>query len=564
MRTRSVLLAILFLGPLSLPAAGGSASTPDPAIDHALSQIRPEAIRAHIEFLADDLLEGRAPGTRGYELAARYVASQFEMLGLTGAGDNGTYFQAVPFRTATLQPKESSLTLVRGGQAQLLTYGQDYVMTPDFLRPEVSAQTPLVFAGFGVTAPELHYDDYARVDARGKVIVVLRGAPSTFHPDQRAHYSSRRGKQRNAIAHGAVGMLSLMTPESERRIPWQRVVRRSKMASLRWLDKQGAPSDSWAELRGLALLSRSGAEAVFMGAPTPLEEVFAAAKDGHPPAFDLSVKIRMRTVSQHGQIASANVAAILPGSDPHLRAEYVVYTAHLDHIGVTEPVEGDAINNGAYDNASGVATLLEIARAFTRLRQPPRRSLLFLAVTAEERGLLGSDYFARHPTVPRAGLVANVNLDMFLMLYPVQDIVAFGAEHSTLGAVVQKAAARVGLEVTPDPMPEQSLFIRSDQYSFVRQGVPAVFMMAGFKSADPSLDGAALVEDWLKTRYHSPTDDLSQEMDFASGVKFTQTNFLIGYWVANQMERPIWNHGDFFGERFGRHAAAARPASSTR
>jgi Zn-dependent M28 family amino/carboxypeptidase len=277
-----------------------------------------------------------------------------------------------------------------------------------------------------------------------------------------------------------------------------------------------------------------------------------AAEDGHPEAFDLPVKLAVKTASRQRKVESPNVIGLLPGSDPQLRDEYVVLTAHLDHVGIGEPVNGDRINNGAYDNASGIAIMLEIARAFAGLPRAPRRSLLFLAVTGEEKGLLGSDFFLDHATVPAEAIVANVNLDMVLMLHPLIDVVAFGAEHSSLSRVVERATSRLGVKLSPDPIPEEVLFIRSDQYPFVRRGIPAIFVVSGLETPDPSVDGKKLLQEWMRTTYHSPGDDMGQEIDFDAGAKFARVNFLASYLVASDDARPTWNPDDFFGELVGR------------
>jgi len=557
MRTRIGLAAVTALAFLALGATAGSPAVTDDEATRVLAGIRPQALRAHIGFLADDLLEGRETGTRGYQLAANYVAAQFEALGLLPAGSDGSYFQPVPLRRFEAVGPESSFIVVRDGQESALTYGKDFVMSGDPLRTETRVAAPVAFAGYGVSAPEAGYDDYAGLDVRGKIIVLMRGAPASLPHDQRAYYSSNEVKRATAAAHGAVGMLGFLTPDAEKRVGWEKIVALMGAGGMRWLDPAGRPHDVWPEIRGTALLSPAAAEALFEGASASLATVLADIRAGKPHALELPVTAKLRVVSRHGQLESPNVVAMLPGSDPDLRQEYVVYSAHLDHLGVGPPVEGDAIYNGATDNASGTAVLLEIAQAFARLRQRPRRSVLFLAVTAEEKGLLGSDYFVHSPTVPFAGLVANVNLDGALMLHPLHDVVAFGAEHSSLAAAVEQAAHQLGLELSPDPMPEQALFIRSDQYSFVQRGVPAVFMVEGFKTGDPNRQGRALLMEWMQMRYHTPQDDLSQSLDFEAGAQFARVNFLIGYQVANQTPRPQWNAGDFFGEKFGLAAAGA-------
>lgn len=560
MRARLALVFVVPFGLLALWAVSPSSSPSlnDPAVQQALGQIRPEAIEAHIRFLADDLLEGRGTGTRGHELAARYLAAQFEALGLEPAGADGTYFQPVPLRKTELVEEQASLTLVRGGQELKLAYGEHYVMRGDPLRLESSVAAPVVFVDFGVTAPELGYDDYAGVDVRRRIVALVSGAPASFPHDQRAYYSSGTVKVKNAVAHGARGLLILRTPKQEKQFSWAHVRRHLKAGAMRWLDEAGRPNDVFPEMQVAALLSQTGAEALFAGAPTSLEEIFATARESKPQAFELPVQARLRRVSRHTPLESPNVAAVLRGSDPKLRDQYVVYTAHVDHMGIGEPVNGDAIYNGALDNASGTAVLLEVARAFAELPQPPRRSVLFLGVTAEEMGLLGSDYFVHHSTVPRESLVANVNLDGALMLHPLRDVIAFGAEHSNLAEAVEQAADRLGLKLSPDPMPDEVLFVRSDQYSFVRKGVPGVFMVEGWNTGDPETDGGALLRQWIQTRYHTPQDDFSQGMDFGAGAKFARVNFLIGYLVANQDSPPAWNPGDFFGEKFAPQAPASR------
>jgi hypothetical protein len=522
-------------------------------VEPALSAIRPEGIRAHMRFLADDLLEGRRTGTRGYDVAARYVAARFEELGLEPAGAGG-YLQPVPLLEMATSDAECSLTLLRGEQKTELEYGPDFLVRGVAEASSVSA--PVVVAGFGATAPELGYDDYAGIDARGKIVVVMLGAPATFPHDQRAYYSDGLVMAANATAHGAVGILVIFTPELEKRLPWEMLRQHSRWPSLAWTDEQGKPASYVPNIAGL---SRKAAEKLFEGAPHRLDEVFKIGETGKPLSFDLPLHASLHTASRTRRLESPNVAAVLRGSDPRLKDEYVVLSAHLDHLGMEEG-EGDTIYNGAYDNASGVAILLEVAKAFANL-PAPRRSVLFLAVTGEEEGLNGSGYFARHPTVPVERIVANTNLDMFLMLYPLRDVIAFGAEHSSLGGVVEEEARGLGLEVSPDPFPEQVLFIRSDHYSFVKQGVPAIFLTGGFRTADPAVDGAALWGRWMQETYHKPGDDLSPPIDFGAGVQFAKLNFLISYRVAQDEKPPGWKPGDFFGEKFGRPAVlpSARP-----
>lgn len=545
-RTR-VSAAVCALALAAAPAR--PADPPGGEVERALAQIRPEAIRAHMRFLADDLLEGRATGSRGYELAAKYVAARFEALGLAPAGAGGGYFQPVPLRRSTTVPSQCSLALLRDGQRIELKYGEDYLLTGMTLTAsDMEVTAPLVFAGFGVRAPELAHDDYANLDVRGKIVVMLSGAPATFPKDQRAYYSSTQVKTAAAFSQGASAVLGILTPSDAPRLPWDSMKRVLGAPGYQWLNEDGVPGRAWPQARGFGLLNHQAAASLFAAAPHSLDQVLEAAEAGRTPTFALPVQASLRTVSEHERAESPNVAALLRGSDPLLRDEVVVLTAHLDHIGIGDPVGGDAIYNGAYDNASGVASLLEMANAFASLPEPPRRSVLFLAVTGEEHGLQGSDYFVVHPTVPREKIIANVNVDMFLMQQPLRDVIAYGGEHSSLGQTTGRAARRLGLAVAEDPFPQEVVFIRSDQFSFIRQGIPAVFLGSGIGSDDPA-GGAAAAQQWLKTTYHQPSDDMSQTFDFEAGVKFVQLNFLVGYLVAQEDEAPRWNPGNFFGEQ---------------
>ena len=500
-------------------------------------------------FLADDLLEGRGTGSRGYAIAARYVATQLQGIGLEPAGLRGRFEQPVPLRRIELIPEECSLTVIQGGSETDLKISVDYIMggRPEATSTEVEAD--VVFVGFGVTADG--YDDYAGTDVRGKIVAMFRGAPAKFPSSKRAHYSSRTLKARNAAARGAIGTLGLTTSADVARFPWAVVARLVRRPGYRWLDGD-TPNDATPEIELAVALSVEHSAALFDGAKQSWDAARAALEASQPQAFPLPVRLRARTRWKHEGVVSPNVAGLLRSSDPKLRDEYVVYTAHLDHEGRGEPKDGDDIYNGAVDNAAGIAKMIEIARAFVALPEPPRRSIVFVAVAAEESGLLGSDYFAQHPTVPAEGIVANVNLDGGIILFDPSDVVVHGAPHSTMGEVARASAERLGLTISPDPVPAQSFFIRSDQYSFVKQGVPAVFVFQGLQSADPAVDGAAVLRGYQANHYHKPSDDLSQQISFSGAAVGARLNFLIGYSVAQADERPRWLPGDFFGKAFGK------------
>jgi hypothetical protein len=543
----AVSLVLLFARTYSVHA------NPD-AADEAMNAIRPEAIRAEMRFLSDDALEGRGTGSRGYDIAAKFMASQFESLGLQPAGDNGSYFQSVPLRSAKPDETKSTLVLSRSGKDETLTFRKDYISRGNPVLPETSVEAPVVFVGNGVTASEQNYDDYQGIDAKGKIVAFMFGAPN-FESSLKAHYSSGEVKAHNAAAHGAVGVIILDDPVLERLYSFKEQVRDLSFPELRWLDKQQQPNDYFPELKGNAFLSLEATKKFFEGSPHSAEEVFAAMKAGKPLSFVMPITAKIRNVTGLQDVGSRNVVAKLEGSDPTLKNEYVVYSSHLDHLGVGEPVKGDSIYNGALDNASGSAILLEVARAFSGMKTRPGRSILFLSVTGEEAGLLGSDYFAHYPTVNKSSVVANVNMDEDLMLWPLRDIVAFGAEHSSLDAVVRKAAARMHLNESPDPNPEEVIFIRSDQYSFVKQGVPAIFPVPGFKSDDPKIKPTEIFKNWEQTRYHQPQDDMDQPgLDFDAAAKYARFVFLCGLLITEDSQRPTWNKGDFFGEHYAHQA----------
>jgi hypothetical protein len=534
------------------PPAGSGASATPPALRRAIAGLRGGALRAHMGFLADDRLEGRATGTRGYEIAAAYVASQFEAAGLEPGGVHGTWFQPVPFRRLQGDPAAGAIALLHGPREQRLTRDTDYLMGNDASHERATITAPLAFAGYGISAPELGYDDYAHVDVRGKVAVLLSGGPPNFPSEPRAYYSSGYIKTRKAVEKGAIGILTVRTPVDEARGPWNRVVNQSRLPGMRWLDAAGVPNESHPQLEVTATMSRAGAEALFADSPVPLARVFAAADSGRAQGFDLPTRVRAWSRTRHGRAESPNVLGLLRGTDPRLKDEVVVFSAHLDHLGIGVPMNGDSIHNGAYDNATGCGALIELARAFAALPERPRRSILFLAVTGEEKGLQGSDYFAHFPTVPRERLVADINMDMFLMLEPMHEVIVFGGEHSTLGPVAARAARAVGLTPVPDPAPEEVIFVRSDQFPFVRQGVPAVYpVLSGARKVAPG-DSLSPMQRWRRTIYHSPQDDMSQVMDMESGARFMRMQFLLGLEVANTTARPAWNRGDFFGEMFAK------------
>ena len=511
-------------------------------------------IKGHMNFLAHDLLEGRDTGSRGHEIASLYIQTEFQRYGLKGAGDNGSFMQRVKFRRGLLVQESPKLVLSdSSGKTTELDYMKHFLSGPDLSTTTTQVSAPLVFVGYGIVAPELDHNDYANLDVKGKIVVTLSGKPKSFPSEVGSHVASRTQKNNYAADRGAVGFITLQTPAAEERRPFERYLNYVRSARMGWIGDDGVPGNMREELKGAALLNIEAGEQLFTDAPVALADVFAQLeKDEIPKGFDLAYSMDLSYETTHENISSPNVVGLLEGSDPKLKNEYVVYTAHSDHLGISKSVEEDKINNGAMDNATGTSVLMETARMFSQMPVAPKRSILFVAVTGEEKGLLGADYFARNPTRPIENLVANVNLDMPILTYEFADVIAFGASHSSMGEKVKAAVANADIKLTDDPWPELNLFTRSDHYAFVRQGVPAVFLVTGIESKTPGIDGSKVLNTFLSEHYHRPSDDMKQNFIWDASRTFTQVNFEIGLTLANDKERPTWNEDSFFGQTFGR------------
>ena len=511
-----------------------------------------QRIKSHLFFLADDLLEGRDTGSRGHDIAALYIATEFAKYGLTPAGTDG-FIQDVSFRKANLVQESPQFTLTKNGNTVDFAYPKQYLAGPSLLNVDAKLSGEMVFVGYGIVADELSHNDYEGVDVDGKIIVALAGKPSDFPSEEGAHFASGYQKQKYAVDNGAIGMITITTPKNEKVRPYQSRLSYIHTPRMAWLNDDNEPANSFPQLKGGAYMSEGAARTLFEGAERSLDDVYADLEaDKVPKGFALQGTVDISKKSVHDTITSPNVVGMLEGSDPKLKDEYVVFSAHSDHIGFAKTVKKDNINNGAMDNASGTSVMLETARLFSEMNEKPKRSILFVSVTGEEKGLLGADYFARNPTVPVTSMVANVNLDMPILTYEFADVIAFGANHSDLQQSVEKAAANADIELSPDPWPEQALFTRSDHYAFVKQGVPAVFMVPGLKSKDPSVDGSKVFGQFLSTHYHKPSDDINQPFNWKAAETFTKVNAQIGWTLANQEDKPQWNEGDFFGETFGK------------
>ena len=492
----------------------------------------------YVKVLADDNMEGRETGSAGLRRAAAYIVEQLKNDGLEPAGSNG-YYQPVKLISRQIDESGSSLSLVRNGATETLTLGEDAMFSTRVdLAPEVDA--PLVFVGYGLTVPEKKYNDFAGLDLKGKVAVIISGSPSDMPAALASHYQSTAERAQALRAAGGVGLISIPNPASMD-IPWSRMTLARTRPSMSLADPGMNES---AGIQLAVVFNPAAAEKLFQGSGHTFDEIAALAKDRKPiSGFPLTAGIKAHAKVIVKDVDSDNVVAKLRGTDPALKNEYVVLSAHMDHLGIGEPINGDRIYNGAMDNGSGSALVLDIANSLHRSQTKLKRSVLFLFVTGEEKGLLGSKYFATTPTVPKDSIVADINTDMFLPIFPLQVLTVYGLDESTLGDMARMVGEAQGLQVQADPQPLRNAFIRSDQYSFIRQGIPSVAMKVGFAPDSPE---AATEKKWLTERYHAPSDDLNQPVDFAAAGKFEDIVQALAIKVANDPQRPQWNSDSFF------------------
>ncbi|QIG81416.1 M28 family peptidase [Stakelama tenebrarum] len=508
-----------------------------------------ERVKADVTFLASDELEGRNAGDRGYDVAAKFVATRFESMGLEPGGPDGSWYQMVPFAEVGL---EGTPTMMVDGAP--LQQGKDMLIGAGSSL-EGGEQTIVgnaVFVGHGMVSEEHGIDDYAGVDATGKFVVYFVGPPSDLAPEQMAALRSIN-RVKVAADHGAIGVLMVLRPQDVR-IPWEQLGHYVTGAQLQLLNADGTSREEAAPggIQISAYIRPETLAPLLEGTDMTVEGALEAADTVETTAFELPHQVTLTRNVSVRRFESPNVIGLLPGSDPELKDEYVLLTAHLDHNGIDREKEGDQIYNGAMDNAGGTATMLEAARAFTSTGTSPRRSIMFVSLTAEEDGLLGSEFLANNWFVEGGTMVADVNLDMPVLLYDFKDVVAFGAEHSTLGPIVAEATAKADVSLSPDPMPEENLFVRSDHYSFVKAGVPSVFLVTGFENG-----GEEAFRHFLATDYHQPSDQIDLPFDWDAAAKFARINFLIAREIANADTAPMWYEGNEYGDRYAPDAAKA-------
>lgn len=506
-------------------------------------------IRADVSFLADDAIEGRRAGQRGYDLAALYMRTRMEAMGLQPGGVGGSWLQPVTLTNTRVADGATVTFTPANGSPVVWTNGVEVAVTAGADAGHEARSAELVFVGYGFSAPELGMDDYAGLDVRGKIVVVLSGLPTGMSGEIGAFLGD--SKKAAASAHGAVGMITVQRSDQAMTGFGRAVAGVARQTRRSWASPDGKPFSEAPGLAVQATLTGPAADALFAGAAKSYADLRAeAAGEGARPAgFPLSGTVAFDVTTTREDTHSANVIGLIPGSDPAVRDEVVMLTAHLDHLGMRETGD-DKVNNGALDNAGGISIMLEAARLLAA--NPPRRSVLVVGLTAEELGLLGSEYLAQNPVVAADKVVANVNLDMPILTYDFADLVAFGSDHSTLGPVVDAVARSEGLTLGPDPFPEQGVFTRSDHYSFVKAGVPSVMLATGYANG-----GEAEWDRFFEHGYHQPSDDMSMPFKWDAAVRFARINAAIARMIADGRDRPMWFRGDLFGGRFAPNAPKA-------
>lgn len=506
-----------------------------------------ERFKGHVAYLADDKLQGRRTGTPGHEMAADYIAGELARMGVTPAGDKGGWRHSVPLVEIDTAEPAPTLAIEGPGGPVVLTHGREALIVGALAEGRTETAGDLVFAGYGVRDPDAGIDDYAGLDAKGKIVVLLVGVREIDGPQAPEESSD---VIETAKAQGAAGVIMIPGRRLTRLVPWSRVLRNAMEAeepTTAWRLADGKPHLIGAPpVDAIAFIDNKAAAPLFAGAGQSLEAVLDSQFKGErPKGFALEARARVVQTMTHRRYESPNVIGLIEGSDPRLKGEYIILMGHADHLGMKAEGEGDLIYNGTLDNAGGIATVLEVARMLKTGPVRPRRSILVIATTGEEQGLLGADFFAAHPTVPKGSIAAVVNIDMPILTYDFKDVVAYGADHSTIEAVVNRAAAAMGLKVSPDPEPEEKIFMRSDHYAMVQAGIPSVMLKLGVEG-----EGKAAWKTYFDKGYHQVADDLSQPINWDAGVKLVRLNYRIVLDLANADGRPQWYEGDEYGDRY--------------
>jgi hypothetical protein len=505
-------------------------------------------IKAHVAYLASDALLGRKPGKPGYQMAVDYVIKEYKSMGILPAGENGGYTQKVVLRNSKLVKEKTSLNFAQNdGSSKKLTLGEDYLFYANPERAKVDFNAPLVFVGSGIDAPELGFNDYKNIDVKGKICVILQKSPDNVPANVKLHLRYPSTYQDYALKHGAVGVLLCNYENNTARIKVgaNLSIQGGSTVAIK-PDGKLTPSANYmgGNIQVAGSITVDVLKDLMKANGLNLEEIWKGLEKGNYVSQNLQTTASGIYESVYSDIESYNVIGKIEGTHKKLKKEYVIHSAHLDHLGVGKAIEGDSIYNGAHDNASGVAAALEIARTYSQLPVKPKRSILFLMCTAEEMGLLGSAYFANNPTVPKKDIVVDVNTDMPTFLAQLESIAPLGAEHSTLDDITKKAANLLNLSIESDPEPTEGRFVRSDQYSFVKAGIPALHVKFGHINSNKNL--AEDVKKWRAAHYHRPSDQIENGFVWSASRKYAQVNFLISYMAAQDKKRVAWKKDDFF------------------
>ena len=518
---------------------------PSPAAFQALETINPERIRAHVRFLSHDLLEGRGTGQRGGDIAAEYIATQFALYGLKPVGDNGTYLQKVPMVGITPSQETTFSLIPASGSRMTLKVLDDYVSYDQTQQPQSDVDAPIVYVGYGIQAPEYNWDDYKDTDVRGKVLLMLVNEPASDDPKffkgkALTYYGRWTYKYEEAARRGAVGVLLIHQNEMAS-YPWE-VVRNSNSGEKSYLKLDGTP-----KLKAAAWIQLGVARKLVNGAGLNLEKLMSDAQSRDFKAVALPAKLQAHIFSKIRPFESNNVIAELPGSDPKLKNEGVLYTAHYDHLGIRPDMPGDNIYNGANDNATGCGVLLELARAFGQAAQKPRRSILFASVTGEEQGLLGSEYLGKHPPFPAGRITLDLNYDDLPPLGSPEEVEVSGAERTSFYRIVEATAKDFRLTIRPDAHPEAGHFYRSDHFSLARVGIPSFSINEGvkYKGHDEAW-GLQQDQEYNEKHYHQPSDEYRPDMDFTGDATMARFGFILGWQAASLPKVVSWEKGDEF------------------
>ena len=526
-------------------SVGPVAPHPSSAAFAAMETINPERIRAHVRFLADDLLEGRGTGQRGGDIAAQFIATQFALYGLKPAGDNGTYLQKVPMVGITPSPDTTFFLVPASGSRMTLKVLEDYVSYDQTQQPQSEVDAPIVFVGYGIHAPEYNWDDYKNTDVKGKVLLMMVNEPASDDPKffkgkALTYYGRWTYKYEEAARRGAVGVLLIHQTEMAS-YPWE-VVRNSNSGEKSYLKLDDAP-----KLKAAAWIQLDVARKLASSSGLNLEKIMSDAQARDFKPIVLSTKLQARIASKIRPFESNNVIGMLPGSDARLRNEAVLYTAHYDHLGIRPDMPGDNIYNGANDNATGCGVLLEIARAFGQAAEKPRRSILFASVTAEEQGLLGSEYLGKHPPIPAAHIALDLNFDDLPPLGAPEEVQVSGAERTSFYRTVEATAKDFRLSIRSDAHPEAGHFYRSDHFSLARVGVPAFSINEGIKyKGHDEAWGLDQDREYNQKHYHQPSDEYRPDMDFTGDGTMARFGFLLGWQAASLPKVVDWEKGDEF------------------